>query len=99
MSLLKFKLQKSRMEYIVGIADELEKGWKSTRLQEVLLKLELVQAHSGEFEKTHEMLAEAKTDALLAYDYYKKTWYETCLNAYSVSLAELCTMKDDIKKK
>lgn len=45
----------------------------------------------------HERFAESKTDSLLTHDYYKKSWYNTCLQVYSVSVSDLRTIKDDLE--
>lgn len=98
MSEMKFELQKNRLDYITSVSDELKKVWKTTRLQEVITKLDLVQSHWDKFDKTHERLANAKSDAILAHEYYQKSWYAHCLAAYSDALSDLRSVKDDIKK-
>lgn len=95
---MKIELQRNRMSFITDLAAELKSGMKNPRTQDLITRLDLLQSNWSKFETTHERLAEAKTDELLSNEYYTENMYNTCLSAYSYSLSELRTVKDDLEK-
>lgn len=96
MSEVKIALQKSRLEFIVKVSEEFSDGVPNLRIQDVLTKIKLLEAHWEKFEKTYERLAETKSENILTNDYFTKAWYSIAVDNYSTAIANLLTLKDDL---